>query len=84
MINVIKLQENVRDFGQRVERFAIDVWTGNGWKEITQSTTIGFRKMLRLSKLLPLTNSGYVSQMLASQSLGAIYQCTIWNKYSTK
>ena len=28
MINVIKLQENVRDFGQRVERFAIDVWTG--------------------------------------------------------
>ena len=53
MINVIKLQENVRDFGQRVERFAIDVWTGNGWKEITQSTTIGFRKMLRLSK--PIT-----------------------------
>lgn len=47
-INVIKLQENIRDFGQRVESFAIDVWKDNGWKEIAQSTTIGFRKMLRL------------------------------------
>lgn len=52
-INVIKLQENVRDFGQRVERFAIDVMTADGWKEIASSTTIGFRKMLRLPK--PLT-----------------------------
>lgn len=47
-VNVIKLQENVRDFGQRVECFAIDTWTGNDWKEIAQSTTIGFRKMIRL------------------------------------
>lgn len=48
LINVIKLQENVCDFGQRVERFAIDVWNGKDWKEVIQSTTIGFRKMLRL------------------------------------
>lgn len=49
-INVIKLQENVRDFGQRVKNFAIDVMTANGWKEIARSTTIGFRKMIRLPK----------------------------------
>lgn len=47
-VNVIKLQENVRDFGQRVENFAIDVMTTTGWKEMTRSTTIGFRKMIRL------------------------------------
>lgn len=49
-INVIKLQENVRDFGQRVESFAVDVMTSAGWKEIARSTTIGFRKMVRLSE----------------------------------
>lgn len=50
MVNVIKLQENVRDFGQRVERFAVDVMTASGWKEIARSTTIGYRKMLRLKE----------------------------------
>lgn len=49
-VNVIKLQENVRDFGQRVERFAVDVMTASGWKEIARSTTIGYRKMLRLKE----------------------------------
>lgn len=49
-VNVIMLQENIRDFGQRVERFAIDVWTGGEWKEIAHSTTIGLRKMVRLLK----------------------------------
>lgn len=47
--NVVKLQENVRDYGQRVERFAVDAWEGGEWKQIATSTTIGFRKMLRLS-----------------------------------
>lgn len=49
-VNVIKLQENVRDFGQRVERFAVDVMSASGWKEIARSTTIGYRKMLRLKE----------------------------------
>lgn len=46
--NVIKLQENVRDFGQRVEQFAIDAWQEGDWKEIMTGTTIGYRRMLRL------------------------------------
>lgn len=49
-VNVIKLQENVRDFGQRVECFAVDVMSASGWKEIARSTTIGYRKMLRLKE----------------------------------
>ena len=46
--NVIKLQENVRDYGQRVERFAVDAWLDGQWKPLAESTTIGFRKMIRL------------------------------------
>lgn len=47
-INVIKIQENIRDYGQRVKSFAIDAWIDNQWKEIKRSTTIGFRKMIYL------------------------------------
>lgn len=50
VVNVVKLQENVRDFGQRVERFAVDAWLDGSWKEIAVSTTIGYRKMLHLEK----------------------------------
>ena len=49
-INVIKLQENIRDYGQRVESFAIDAFTDNQWHEVATSTTIGFRKMVRLKE----------------------------------
>lgn len=50
LINVIKLQENIRDYGQRVEAFAIDAFVNSEWKEIATSTTIGFRKMIRLNE----------------------------------
>ena len=50
VVNVIKLQENVRDFGQRVESFAVDAWIDNGWQQVAKSTTIGYRKMLRLEQ----------------------------------
>ena len=51
-VNVIKLQENVRDFGQRVERFAVDAWLDGRWTEVGASTTIGYRKMLRLKEAI--------------------------------
>lgn len=50
--NVVKLQENVRDYGQRVERFAVDAWINGEWKRLKESTTIGFRKMLRLPEVV--------------------------------
>lgn len=56
-INVIKLQENIRDYGQRVECFAVDAQIDGIWKEVGQSTTIGFRKMLRLSE--PVTTDRF-------------------------
>lgn len=50
LINVIKVQENIRDYGQRIEAFAIDAWINESWKEVAVSTTIGFRKMIRLKE----------------------------------
>ena len=49
-VNVIKLQENVRDFGQRVESFAIEAYLLGEWKEIARGTTIGFRRMVHLTE----------------------------------
>jgi alpha-L-fucosidase len=42
------LQENI-ELGQRVEQFSLEIWTGERWKEITRSTTIGYKRMLRFS-----------------------------------
>lgn len=67
------MQENVRDFGQRVERFAVDVMTAAGWKEIARSTTIGYRKMLRLKE--PVHADRFRIRMLdarVSVSLGEV------------
>ena len=56
-INVIKVQENIRDYGQRVKSFAIDAWLDNQWKEIKKSTTIGFRKIIHLDR--PITTDKF-------------------------
>jgi len=44
--NVAMLQEYIKG-GQRVEAFALDVWDGSQWKEVAQSTTIGYKRLLR-------------------------------------
>ncbi len=46
--NVIKLQENIADFGQRIETFEVDTWDGNAWKTIGKGTTIGFQRLLKV------------------------------------
>ncbi len=49
-INTIILQEDISK-GQRVESFTIDVWLNNGWKEIAQGTTIGYKRLLSFPDL---------------------------------
>ena len=43
---MVLLQEYIR-VGQRVEAFALDVWDGSQWKEVAQSTIIGYKRLLR-------------------------------------
>lgn len=52
--NVVMLQEHIKS-GQRVEKFAVDVWDqtrwsvgGSGWKEVGTGTTIGYKKLMRI------------------------------------
>jgi alpha-L-fucosidase len=40
------LQECIRA-GQRIERFHLDAWDGNAWKQIMRGTTIGHKRLLR-------------------------------------
>lgn len=47
------VQENIA-LGQRVEAFAIDAWDGHDWKEITNGTTIGYK---RINQFDPVTAS---------------------------
>lgn len=48
--NILQLQENVR-MGQRVERFEFDYWDGTEWKIAAKGTTIGYKRLLRFSKV---------------------------------
>ncbi len=45
--NVAMLQEHIAD-GQRIEEFYLDSWDGSSWKEIAHSTTVGYKRLLRL------------------------------------
>ena len=40
------LQENIL-IGQRVEAFHLDTWDGEAWKEFSNGTTIGYKRLLR-------------------------------------
>jgi alpha-L-fucosidase len=37
--------------GQRVERFALDSWNGQGWKPVIEATTIGYKRLLRFPEV---------------------------------
>ena len=45
-INVVMLQEDIAK-GQRVESFAVEVLTEQGWQEVGQGTTVGYKRLLR-------------------------------------
>jgi len=48
--NVLQLQENIR-MGQRIELFDFEYWDGNEWKIAAKGTTIGYKRLLRFSKV---------------------------------
>jgi alpha-L-fucosidase len=50
--DVISLQEAVDHRGQRIESFAVDVKDGGQWKQVAEQTTVGHKRLLRLSSLI--------------------------------
>lgn len=47
--NVVMLQENIKK-GQRVEAYKVYYWENEGWKLLTEATTIGYKRLLRTPK----------------------------------
>ncbi|MBV6458812.1 MAG: hypothetical protein HONBIEJF_01950 [Fimbriimonadaceae bacterium] len=50
-IEVIELGEAIA-LGQRVKRFAVDAWNGEVWRGIAEGTTIGRKRLLKVSGTL--------------------------------
>lgn len=48
LINYILLQEYIR-LGQRVKAFNVEVWQNNGWQQVAEATTIGYKRILKLA-----------------------------------
>lgn len=47
--NRLSIGENIAN-GQRVEKFALEVWNGYRWKEVDRSTTIGYKRLLKFPR----------------------------------
>ena len=47
--DVICLQEPIAQRGQRIEGFAVDIWSGGAWSQQATATTIGHKRLLRLA-----------------------------------
>jgi alpha-L-fucosidase len=47
--NLAMMKEDIARSGQRVERFALDVGDGAGWREIATAETIGCQRLLQFS-----------------------------------
>jgi alpha-L-fucosidase len=53
--DVVSLQEAAAQRGQRIETFSIDTWNGSSWVTATNLTTVGHKRLVRLS--VPVTTS---------------------------
>jgi alpha-L-fucosidase len=47
LFDVIMIQESLKD-GQRIEKFRIEALNGENWVKVTEGTTIGFKRLLRI------------------------------------
>ncbi len=45
--NRIMLQEDIRNFGQRIEQFSLEIWKNNAWQTVYKGGTVGYKKMGR-------------------------------------
>lgn len=51
IINRLMIQEAIASHSERVERHAVDAWIDGAWKEITTSTNIGYKRILRFPEV---------------------------------
>jgi alpha-L-fucosidase len=62
--------------GQRVQRYSIDVWTGNGWKTVAAAEAIGHKKI----DIFPTVTASRVRlNILSSSDAAAIREFQLYN-----
>ncbi len=50
-INRLVLQEAVTTHGERVEKYILEAWVNDNWKEIAMGTNIGYKRILRFPQV---------------------------------
>ena len=46
--NIVMFQEQIRDYGQRIANFAIDVQKDGQWQEVAEGQTVGYKRICRI------------------------------------
>ncbi len=64
LVSYILLQEYIK-LGQRIKSFSIEVWNDNNWQEVSQGTTIGYKRILKIN---PITTSKIRVSILDSKA----------------
>jgi len=49
--NVVMFQEQIRDFGQRIAKFAIDVQKDGRWQQVAEGQTVGYKRICRIPEV---------------------------------
>ncbi len=50
-LNRFVIQEAIDTNGERIEKLALDAWIDGSWKEISRSTNVGFKRILRFPQV---------------------------------
>ena len=72
-LNRVVLGEAIATHSERVERHAVDAWMDGQWKEVAQSTNIGYKRILRFPDV---TTDRIRIRILESRLVPAICQVT--------
>ena len=68
--DVIRLREATQ-LGQRVDRFAVDIWKDGAWSEVGAATSVGSCRLIRLK--VPVTTGRARLRITASAACPALY-----------
>ncbi len=75
--DVLSVQEDL-NFGQRVKSYAVDAWNGSSWTQIASDTTIGQKKLIRLSS--PVSTSQVRLRVTGSRATPAIAEFGLFQR----
>ncbi|NQT01795.1 MAG: alpha-L-fucosidase [Planctomycetes bacterium] len=49
--NCIMFQEQIRDYGQRIAEFAVDVYIDGKWQQVDEGKTVGYKRICRIENV---------------------------------